>query len=398
MSRWFRFQVVTLVSAVVLGLTGALASVVLAEDPADEILLRAEASRQQKTAVVEEFIAGLDLSVDQARQVLGVLDDAATVYLETYEQEGGLLAEMSAALAAFSREDSFNQGFSPAVERRTARVNRQAKEVREAGAERLLELEKQAAGLLGEAQLEFATSFKPGKKGRSAVGNRPAKGRKAGARGDRKRAGGHRGGVVRRGMRKDGFNPRIAGGERLVAAREELAVINSRLHPRLSPIGRFLLHPTAVEPLCDITATRPNQNLRDAVDVFEYGTRECPARVYDVGKAEVADLRAEINNWNLINGLHLSGQQIGEIVELYDAAEARIKGRDRPGDGRTRSMQVGRRAKGKRIKPRVVRAAVERAVEQVLNPGQRQVLVDYKACLIPPKNLKNPVSRAIYER
>jgi hypothetical protein len=192
-------------------------------------------------------------------------------------------------------------------------------------------------------------------------------------------------------MHQDEANPRIAGRGRLVVAREELAGINSRLHPRLGPIGRFLLHPTAVEPLCDITATRPNQNLRDAVDVFEYGTRECPASVYDVGKAEVADLRAEINNWNLINGLHLSGRQIEEIVEIYDAAEARVKGLDRPAEGRTRSMLVGRRAKGERIKPRVVRAAVERAVEQILNPGQRQVLVDYKACLIPPKNLKNPV-------
>ena len=34
-----------------------------------------------------------------------------------------------------------------------------------------------------------------------------------------------------------------------------------------------------------------------------------------------------------------------------------------------------------------ITAPLERAVEDVLNRAQREILLDYKACLIPPRNL-----------
>jgi hypothetical protein len=88
-------------------------------------------------------------------------------------------------------------------------------------------------------------------------------------------------------------------------------------------------------------------------------------------QAEVKRWREEINNWNLINGLHLSGEQIEAIVAVY-AAPPPKRG------ARTLSWEEAT----------VVR---ERSVERILNPGQREVLADYKACLLPPKDLKNPV-------
>lgn len=89
-------------------------------------------------------------------------------------------------------------------------------------------------------------------------------------------------------------------------------------------------------------------------------------------------LRGEINNWNLINGLHLTRDQIDRIVALYAAAVP---------NGRA-GQTSGQRATGV---PRFLLTSLERSVEQVMNPGQRQVVAEYAACLIPPKNLKDPV-------
>ncbi|MBU0617143.1 MAG: hypothetical protein KKI02_05460, partial [Planctomycetes bacterium] len=127
----------------------------------------------------------------------------------------------------------------------------------------------------------------------------------------------------------------------------------------------------------DLARMRLPATLADAVEVLAHGTSEYPSELVEQQKAEVQQLRAEINNWNLINGLHLSADQIRETTALYDQAAAptwEIMERDRRSGVPHRAL-----------------FALEREVEQVLNTGQREVLAEYKACLIPPKNLKDPV-------
>ncbi|MBN2563850.1 MAG: hypothetical protein JXQ75_23290 [Phycisphaerae bacterium] len=347
-----------------------------AEDPEGDVLMQAQVSRQRQRTASQELVAGLDLTEGQARQLLTLLDRASVLHVDAYEEQARLLPDTVEAYSEFAREDSLNQGFTPEVERRTARIHHEERRVHDAFVEEMLELEEQAAEVLSSPQVKRIKGFKPGE-GRGAEA-----GSRAGSNSSRKGRHNHRK-APRHGQRQQEQNRQTIVDKRLIAAREELAAEMQQIHPRLSPIGRYLLHPAAAEPLCQIAGTRPNQNLRDAFGVFEHGTEDYPVALCDQHKAEVAGLRAEINNWNLINGLHLGREQIVEIVRLCDDFEAQRE---------AAMAQVG---KGKARRNRNERAArvvdLEQSVERIMNPGQLAVLDEYKACLLPPKNLKNPV-------
>jgi hypothetical protein len=160
-------------------------------------------------------------------------------------------------------------------------------------------------------------------------------------------------------------------------AHEELHSLHKQRYARPGPISRHLLHPSVADQLCDIARMRVPEAISEATHVLTYGTQEYPSELIEQQKTEVQKLRAEINNWNLINGLHLSEDQIKEITTLYDRAR-------QPG------WEIVERDRRSGV-PRRQLFALEREVEQVLNTGQREVLSEYKACLLPPKNLKDPV-------
>ena len=375
-----RFQGVV---AVLAGFLIVSAAGVWAEDPTDEVLLRAAQSRQKQRAAAQDFVAGLDLTESQARRLLTLLDEAATLHIEGYGLQADFLPEMIEVFTEFAREDSLNQGFSPQVERSTALTNRQAREARELFAEQMIELERQAGEILSDPQRAFAATFKPGDRARAEAAERNARTRE-GAKGLRWQAKRNRRKAARRAAKRaDDSSHQFVGKARLAAARKELASLNRRIHPRLGPVGRYLLHPAAAESLCRISGTRPNQTLRDALDIFENGTEDYPAAERGKHKAQVAALRAEINNWNLINGLHLTRDQIKRIVTLVDAFEAEQEA--------AKAARANPRGKRNRTRPGISRVRLEKSIENRMNPGQREVLADYKACLIPPKNLKNPV-------
>ena len=133
--------------AVVAAVVGCLALGTMdarAEDPlADQIRLESQATRQRKTEAARRTVRDLGLTAQQARQLLLIVDQAAVLHVEAYEQEAELLPGIIEAFGYFALEDSVNQGFSPEVERQTAELNRQAKEVREGISERMVALEEQ---------------------------------------------------------------------------------------------------------------------------------------------------------------------------------------------------------------------------------------------------------------
>ncbi len=356
------------------------ASTLWADDVMDEFLIRARQSRQEHRSATDEFIRSLDLTEAQARRLLTLLDEAAELHVEAYEAQAEIQPEISGAFQQFADEDSRNQGFSPEVERRTATLNHQAKEVREALVGELLELERLASEILSRPQLAYAKGFRPGRKHRPTADRRQAhaktRGPKAGKRGGRRGA--------RRGKEAGRAGSQSRLDRRLASAREELDAINRQIHPRLGSVGRYLLSPSAIDVMCSLTGSVPNENLRHARAVFENGTDDYPADMRDHHQAEITLLRAEINNWNLINGLHLSKEQIGRIVLLCEAFAV-----ERDSVAQQRSSKRHSKRNRNRGKPPIV--DLERAVEKVMNPGQQAVLADYKACLIPPKNLKDPV-------
>jgi hypothetical protein len=332
-----RFLPLTVIGlSALLGLRTAAAE----DDPPERAVQLRQAGRERQATQAREYLARLRLSTAQARRLVPLLEQAAELHAEHYAKQAALLDETIAAFADFARQDSHNHGFTPAVEKRTARTNHRAKLIREKQTEGLLELERQIAEALTPGQRRTGGNAK--RSTRAARQNRP--------------------------------NSR----NRLAAARRELNEINRRRYPTLTPLGRNLMHPAVGPLICKIAKTRPPRAIAQAAKVFERGTSEFPVAEVDARNIEIGRLRAEINNWNLINGLHLGRNQIDNVVGLYEAVvPTKPAAAPRPGARARRRVNVT--------------AALERAVEQVLNPGQREVLLDYNACLIPPKNLKNPV-------
>lgn len=136
-------------------------------------------------------------------------------------------------------------------------------------------------------------------------------------------------------------------------------------------------------------------------------------------RAEVASLKADINLLNLMNGLHLTRDQVHEIMHGAERCAAALPKRDSV-DDRTalpalreiyralrRNEPVPQGAVSKLQSPLVKRGhgyanarrrefleERERTVERlmgVLTPEQGEVLRTYKACLVPPQNLRDPV-------
>ena len=132
---------------------------------------------------------------------------------------------------------------------------------------------------------------------------------------------------------------------------------------------------------------------------------------------QVHMLREDINLLNLLNGLNLTDEQSGRIMDL--AIEARtIKQGSLEGDTQLlnefkeallalkegimdknwrpdpelekRAGQLNHRFKEIREETFTRLQTLEEEVRGVLTPGQLAIIEDYKPCLIPPKDLKSP--------
>lgn len=135
----------------------------------------------------------------------------------------------------------------------------------------------------------------------------------------------------------------------------------------------------------------------------------------------VRELRCDINLLNLINGINLSAHQMKHIVvaakaadeergSAFNAADAdqltktltpivdKVERGESLTEEEMKSLRKARSAydggengaKAKKAREDKLNA-LAKDVEEILFESQKQVLEDYKPCLIPPKNLKDPV-------
>ncbi len=130
------------------------------------------------------------------------------------------------------------------------------------------------------------------------------------------------------------------------ALREELDSLAAQRRPTLSRLGRALQEPAIAAELYALAEAGPPPVLGEA-------GAACDA--VDPTWDELRQLRDEITSWNLLNGLHL---QAGQAAALLDLAG---------GEG------------------------AEGAVEALLDPGQVEVLRGFSPCLLPPRDLSEPV-------
>ena len=349
MSGVMRIAHVNTLLMTVIGLV-VLGSHTAAGEVCQDLAAKVRAERQKQQAATQQFLAQMQLSRAQARRLIPLVEQAAEMYLESYHQQAELLPEIIEAYTAFAQEDRRNQGFSQEVDRRTARLHHREIMLRENQSRRLIELEKEAARVLNSSQRATAETFRPGRRPSFAAENR--------------RAGRHR----RRQPNADQ--------QRLSSARDELRQIRRHRHPRAGNLGRYLMQPAAFTSLYQMAGRQPSRTVRQALEAYQEGTSSCSREEYEQQRAQLRELHGEINNWNLINGLHMSQEQIGRIVGLY---ESTVPSRFLMGDERP-------------VRPRGhMLLALEHSVEDILNPGQLAVLAEYKPCLLPPKNLRDPV-------
>jgi len=130
----------------------------------------------------------------------------------------------------------------------------------------------------------------------------------------------------------------------------------------------------------------------------------------------VADLRRDINLYNLVNGLQLSRQQTATILELARQADAaRSEAEEKaqgalksarqafadlrtavasnqgiPKDVEARANRFDQQLKDLRERAEEQTKALEEKLLATLSDGQKLVLANYKHCLIPTPDLKDP--------
>jgi len=139
--------------------------------------------------------------------------------------------------------------------------------------------------------------------------------------------------------------------------------------------------------------------------------------------AEIKSLEKEIHKLNLINGMHLSRDQMKLILKEARFLEDDLKD---PDEGRPEALKTGaeevkvlrslrdslekgkdnfhalkekykrieeKKRKPGRLRPQVLKRVEEAAlrVEGVLTGAQQEILSAFKPCLIPTQDLKNPV-------
>jgi hypothetical protein len=314
-----------------------------------------------------DFILSLSLTREQARSILPLYVDACRVHMGHYLDTAEIQPLEIQAYTAFLEEDRLNQGFSPEVERFTARIHRRTRVAREEMTGELNELADQVRAILTPAQRAFAEDYKPKREAVIAAFGTRSEQQKVARRAERR---------VRRGPPRPHHND-----PELTDAQMELDALSRAVHPRLDVTAKHLLTPATAESLYGLADMPVPKAVREAVDCWRSGTRYYSLEQCKHDRQRLRALRKEINHWNLANGMHFDPEQIEQLVGLAKEAE------------RLRTAQ--RQAKPKyKLSPEAFNAelvGLELAAELVLRPGQLEVMRTYKPCLIPPKNLKDPV-------
>ena len=299
--------------------------------------------RQKRAEATQNFIDGLQVTKGQARDLMPIVAEAAQLQIEAYRLEAEYLPTALEAYGDLLEEDRLDMGFSREVEERAARINHKVRELRDSWSEDLRQLEEEALQLLDEEQLAFVENWRPP------------------------------------------FAPQGRPEDPLHQGREKLDELRRNKHPRAGPLGEHLLDPSAFAIVADLAGQSASPEMVDAATIYKEGTTRFSIEERDDLRRQVRRLRTEINNWNLINGLHLTEDQIGQITGTYQGAVA-----ESPRPETVLALPV-RRGPAPPPIPRYLLRQVEEEVEAVLTNSQRQVLENYSPCLIPPMNLKDPV-------
>ncbi|MGQ9462945.1 MAG: hypothetical protein ACUVTP_07920 [Candidatus Fervidibacter sp.] len=346
-------------------------------------LSREEALEQIQPLVAElsalRAVNAMNLSPEQARDLLAIAKQAQSIWSEYLQRMKEVLREQIEVFTVFYAEDLLNVGFTLETERKTALANLKEKNLKKWLSDSLSPLCDEAGKVLTEEQRSIAEQVSSTNL-RSVLRTRLLPSRKQADR---------------------IFDP-------IAEIREELAAIYRAEYGEITPLGRFLLNPALVSAL-ERKLGLPPSPIEPLVDKEFIGLER-----------EVNVLRADISMLNLINGLYLSSQQVEQLARLARAADGYqverstevdpeafkglvrsletmkkllLNGRDIPLPMLAHAFKLAQRANlfpNPAPQPTGLREIAQQVLS-ILTEEQKQVLADYKPCLIPPKNLKDPV-------
>lgn len=350
---------------------------------APQNLSREEAIEQIQPILAElaalRAINSMQLSPEQAKELLSIARRSQTIWREYRERLREVLREQVEVFVIFKSEDLLNVGFTPETEQRTAIANLKGKNLNKWLADSIAPLVEEATKILTDEQRSIAEQMhsinlnsvlrprlSPSSKGHGKI-----------------------------------FDP-------VTKVREELASILRVEYGEILPLGRFLLNPALVSVLERRLGLPPSpvQPLFDS-ELIEL-------------ERTVKNLRTDINILNLINGLYLTAEQLRQLQEVarmgsdalahqpsavdteaFNQLLRTLQGMKRllenghtpPAAMFVRSLQLARQA-GLLSQPNSQTLKLRELAERILSiltDEQKQVIADYKPCLIPPKNLKDPV-------
>ncbi len=342
-------------------------SVSRGEDVVETLRSGSPGDYQKQSLLALDFLLSIGLDRAQARAVLPTYVEACRLHATRYSDLADIQPLEIEAYREFLAQDRLNRGFTEEVERKTGRIHRRAIACRETFASDLNELAVGVWEMLSPPQQAIARRYEP--KGQAVFARfaDPKEQRNEARRKAR---------AARRGP-----PPRRPDDPQLKNAKQELKALKEYAHPRPDIVAKYLLTPAAAQWLYELAGTYPPRDVLAAVNCQQYGTREYTLPQCKSDRKRLRDLSSEINHWNLVNGMYFSMDQMKQLAFLADKTE------------QFKKAQGGKRPREK-LAPVAFDAhlvRLELAAESVLRPGQLQVMDEYKPCLIPPKNLKNPV-------
>lgn len=396
-----------------------------------------EADRLREEIASLAFLNRLGLTRDQAAAILPFAERGAYLRRELDRQRDFLCVRLHDALVRFREEDLKDEGLSALVIAEAGGLDHALKLLGSETAAKLAPLEERAAAHLSPAQRSIALprvedchplDLLRARKGTDYDDLRDDLARAlANARVDAGLASRH----ARRDLRlrlarllddvkdwddweyaqrrEDLLNTLVPGYERAKVAAE----IHRIYLARYGRVGLFADH-LFNEPMLGILAERAGVA---APRLPEPEGRFTVAGDVDEVKARVAELKADINLLNLMNGLHLEREQLasvrkaaracatagrpeeddaGRLAALREVRDALRRGEAPPAAARAK-LQSDAEKRGwgyvaaRRREIEEARAKGVDVLVGALTPEQGEVIRTYAPCLVPPRNLRDPV-------
>lgn len=325
-----------------------------------------------------DLLEKLDLSPQQARLILPVYEESCRLYVAHTAQARRLYEQALATWPAYRDQKRDHIGVAREVEETAISAHTALREWQHRYQADRLALEKRLReDVLTQRQQRTADAYlaDPQRIARDcgAVGGRIGRDGQddRGDRDDRLAAPPAAGPGSSRNPDPSSLERRL---DEVQAERERLDSIR---HPGGGAIAEHLLSPAAAEWFYRGLALRPPPGVREAQQLWRFGTPAYPRSRRSADAQRVQALKDEINDWNLVIALQMTRSQTEHLTGIV-AAAMNARG-ERQAHGWPQAW----------LDERWV--SLEREVQAALTPGQRQALAEFSSCFAGKPSLRNPV-------